>query len=102
MAGDLNLDPAAISGLGDTLGRMRGQWDGSAVTLDPPIGLGGDPSMTDALSEFCTAWAKAATAIDTFVAALAAMCHGVAEGFHDADIALANGAERIHGHLLAD
>jgi hypothetical protein len=81
---------------------MRGQWDGDAVTLDPPIGLGDDPSMTDALRDFTTAWAKAATGIDTFVAALAAMCHGVAEGFHDADIALANGAERMHGHLLAD
>lgn len=81
---------------------MRGQWDGNAVTLDPPIGLGGDQSMADTLGEFSTAWAKAATAIDTFVAALAAMCHGVGEGFHADDIALANGAERIHGHLLAD
>lgn len=102
MSGDLNLDPGAISALGDALGRLRGQWEGGAVTLDPPIGLGDDGSMTAALSGFTTSWAKAATALDTFVAALAAMCHGVAEGFHDADIALANGAQRVHGHLLAD
>jgi hypothetical protein len=102
VAGDLNLDPAAISALGDALGRLRGQWEGSAVTLDPPLGLGGDEPLTGTLGEFTTAWAKAATSIDTFVAALAAMCHGVGQGFHDTDIALAQGAQRVHGHLLAD
>ena len=102
MAADLNLDPAAISALGDALGRLRGQWQGSAVTLDPPIGLGDNPSMVATLHDFTTNWAKAATAIDTFTAALAAMCHGVGEGFHAMDIAMANATPRVHGHLLAD
>lgn len=94
MSGDLNVNGGALSMLGDALGRLRGQWESTATLLEPPRGLGGDQPMNETIADFTRTWAKAATAIDTFVVALAGMCHGVAHGFAQTDASL---AEAAHG-----
>lgn len=97
MSGDLQLDLDGISALGDALKRTLGEWDGKAVTLHPASGLGGDASMTGALDDFTGNWARAATAIDTFVLALSGLCHSVSTGFHDLDNSLAQTVRRASG-----
>lgn len=100
---DLQLDLDGISTFADQMDRIRGQWDGSALTLDPPIGLGGDSQLTDLMAEFTTAWTKAATSIDSFISVLSSMCRDSVARFHETDGTLARqttdpDGRRISGH----
>ena len=101
--GDLQLDLDGISTFADQVDRIRGQWEGSALTLDPPIGLGGESQLTDLMTEFTAAWAKAATSIDSFISVLSSMCRDSVTRFQQTDGALAGQAadpdgRRIVGH----
>ena len=97
---DLQLDLDGISTFADRVDRLRGQWDGSALTLDPPIGLGGESQLTDLMAEFATAWSKAATSIDSFISVLSSMCRDSVAHFQAADSALTDqAAELTGGHV---
>ena len=102
VASDLQLDIEALSIFADNLDRVRGQWDGSSVTLDPPIGLGPDPDLTGTLSDFTQAWTRAATSIDTFITTLSMMCRDTVAKFQNADHAMAKSLDTPHvdGHLV--
>ena len=89
MTSDLQLDLDALAVFADDLDRVRGQWDGSAQTLDPPIGLGGSPDLTGVMADFSQTWARAATSIDTFITSLSAMCRDTVTKFQSTDHSLA-------------
>jgi hypothetical protein len=82
---DLQLDLDGMSVFADQVDRIRGQWDGSALTLDPPIGLGDESQLTDLMAEFTTAWTKAATSIDSFISVLSSMCRDSVARFQETD-----------------
>ncbi|MBS2545385.1 hypothetical protein KGQ19_00735 [Catenulispora sp. NL8] len=100
---ELQLDFNGLSTFADQADRIRGQWDGSALTLDPPIGLGDEGQLTDLMAEFTAAWTKAATSIDSFISVLSSMCRDSVARFQQTDGTLARQAtdpdgDRISGH----
>jgi hypothetical protein len=100
VASDLQLDLEALSIFAGNLDKVRGQWDGSAGTLDPPIGLGADADLAGTMNDFSQTWAKAATSIDTFIITLSMMCRDTVSKFQSTDQAMANALNgpRVIGH----
>ena len=102
VASDLQLDLEALSIFADNLDHVRGQWDGSSVTLDPPVGLGPDEDLNGTLSDFTQAWARAATSIDSFIITLSMMCRDTVAKFQSTDhtVAKALDVPRNVGHHI--
>lgn len=100
VASDLQLDLEALSIFADNLDHVRGQWDGSAVALDPPVGLGSDADLTGTIGDFTQTWARAATYIDTFITTLSMMCRDTVAKFQSTDQTMADALDgpRIVGH----
>jgi hypothetical protein len=101
-AGDLQVDFDGIHLFADGLDRLSGQWDGSAVRLDPYSGLGGDAGLIGVADDFTNAWTQAATSIDSFISTLASMCRDAVVRLRqvDSDLANATPTEAHHRNFM--